>query len=118
MFTTVDDLNYAYVVDGSPEETLDQLQRELPREGRVECVRSSPRELEVMTVQHTPAWARFFLLPILLLTVRVTRVTHIVAESAPEGCRLQVKGRLDTRAAEQLRSLRPDSVRLGPLVRS
>ena len=118
VFSTVDDLDYTYLVPGTPTEVLDALERDLPRPGRVVCQRISDGELEVSTVQHTPAWARFFLVPILLLTVRVTRRTVIAAKDAAEGTELRVKGRLDTVAAERLRSLRPESVRFGAIARA
>jgi hypothetical protein len=94
-----------------PVAALQKVEQVIVRPGRVVCERAGDDEVQVTTVKYTPAWAfAGLILPpigvVLLLTVRTSRRAQIRAVPTAEGSELQVRGKLDTRAAERLRQLR------------
>ena len=97
------DANCDYLVAGSESAALDAAAAAVERRGRVAVDRPDPQTLTVRTVHHTPAWAFF---NVLMPFVRKERVATITAAPGPSGTVLQVRGKLDTRAASQLRALR------------
>ena len=94
----------------SADEALAAAEAATSRPGRVVVSRRGEGELQAVTVQHTPAWALGLLvMPIVgivtTFAVRVNREATIRVVPAERGSVIQMRGRLDTRAAAALRKL-------------
>jgi hypothetical protein len=99
------DENCNYTLGISPHAVRGELKDALSLPPRVVVVEQSERELDVITVKHTPAWARPFW-PLLSLLFRRTRTAHLSIENVDGDTHLRLAGSLDTRAADRLRQLR------------
>ena len=113
VFASVDSLddNCDYVVSEDPDDALQAVLETLPMAGRVSCEQLPDGSVRATTMQHTPAWvlAGWLIPPLgitLTLAVRVKRTATVTATATPTGSVLHARGKLDTRAASRLRSLR------------
>jgi hypothetical protein len=106
VLTSVDymDEHCDYVVPLTASAALDAVEKAISRTGRVVAERVSDDELRALTVKHTPAWA--FAVPLGWLLIRKDCTANIKVSETETGTVLTVRGKLDTRAASQVRALR------------
>ena len=98
-----DDCNYELLLP--PGEALAEIERVLPREGRVTASRTDPNTVVATTIKHTPAWA--WAVPLGPLFLRTDCRADITVSGDGNRSVARVRGKLDTRAASRIRDLRP-----------
>jgi hypothetical protein len=96
--------DHTYLTSLSADSAVAALESTLPIAARVTCDRIGEHDLQVTTVNYTPAWA--FVLLVAVCFIRQTRQARISVESQPAGSAIRVDGDLDTQSAARLRALR------------
>lgn len=92
-----------YVVAQPLTETIYAVGYALQSAGRVTLEQTPDGRYVARTINHTPGWA--FILPILLLFARKTKVAELMFTPVETGTAVTVFGAIDTRAAMRLREM-------------
>jgi hypothetical protein len=92
-----------YVVPLPLDEAIYAVGYALQSEGRVVTEQTPDGRYIARTIAHTPGWA--FLVPLLLLFVRRTKVAELVFSPVEGGTGVTIFGAVDTKAAMRLREM-------------